>query len=110
MTPGGGLQPGEDAATAAARELYEETGLTVEPGELGTPVWATSTELPEFRQEDVFFHIEVEPFLAGVNEPTLAESAMGLLPRWWTLGELRRTTERVYPPHLADRLSDPPPN
>lgn len=32
--PGGDLEPGEDFITAAVRELAEETGLAVEPGEL----------------------------------------------------------------------------
>ncbi|HVH21554.1 MAG TPA: NUDIX domain-containing protein [Pseudonocardia sp.] len=32
--PGGRVEPGEDDATALVRELQEETGLTVQPGEL----------------------------------------------------------------------------
>ena len=32
--PKGEAEPGEDFAAAAARELHEETGLTVAPGEL----------------------------------------------------------------------------
>ena len=31
--PGGGIDPGEDSATAVARELYEETGI--ENAEIG---------------------------------------------------------------------------
>jgi 8-oxo-dGTP pyrophosphatase MutT (NUDIX family) len=106
MTPGGGHEPGEDAATAAARELYEEIGLRVEPHELGAPVWTTLTDLADFRQEDAFFYVEVETFSPSASEPTLAESAMGLTPKWWTVGELRATTERIYPTDLADRLPD----
>lgn len=32
--PGGRCEPGEDAATAAVRETYEETGLTVTAGDV----------------------------------------------------------------------------
>ena len=38
FTPGGGLQAGETPAEGAARELLEETGLRVEPGDLGEPI------------------------------------------------------------------------
>ena len=73
-------------------ELYEETRLRVEPHELGAPVWTTLTDLADFRQEDTFFYVEVETFSPSASEPTLAESAMGLTPKWWTVGEIRATT------------------
>jgi 8-oxo-dGTP diphosphatase len=37
--PGGHLEPGEDPATGAARELFEETGVRLEPGQLR--LWRT---------------------------------------------------------------------
>jgi 8-oxo-dGTP pyrophosphatase MutT (NUDIX family) len=38
FTPGGGVDPDEPRAQAAARELYEETGLVVAPADFGEPV------------------------------------------------------------------------
>ena len=38
VTPGGGIDEGEDAVTAAVREMKEETGLDVEPGQLVGPI------------------------------------------------------------------------
>lgn len=35
LQPGGGIEPGEDPAAAAVREILEETGITAEP--LGMP-------------------------------------------------------------------------
>ncbi|XVU29939.1 NUDIX domain-containing protein [Actinoplanes sp. CA-054009] len=41
FTPGGGLEPGEDPAEGAARELHEEVGLSVSTADL-SPVAFTS--------------------------------------------------------------------
>ena len=41
LTIGGGLEPGETLAEAAAREMREETGITVEPAALGRPIGTT---------------------------------------------------------------------
>ena len=42
ITPGGGIDTGESIIEAAVRELFEETGLRVDPEILGAPVWSTS--------------------------------------------------------------------
>jgi len=45
----GGLEEGESYAQAAARELYEETGLAAEPVELAEPFAYPLDEEPEYR-------------------------------------------------------------
>ncbi len=81
--PGGKLEPGEDPAAAAARELREETGLRVEALEaLGT--W----EAPEARPP-----VRLHAFLADVEGPDPPALRLdgpvdarwidpGLLPGW----------------------------
>jgi 8-oxo-dGTP pyrophosphatase MutT (NUDIX family) len=108
FTPGGGLNPGESSAEGAARELFEETGLRVDPTDLGDPVWHQVTEFSydnrRYRQDQHFYLYRVPEWqidTAGFDpEERLTIDAH----RWWSAAELDTTDETVYPEELADLL------
>ena len=47
--PGGRVEPGEDDATALVREMAEETGLVVQPGDLVGRVRRGAYEIADYR-------------------------------------------------------------
>ncbi|GLY98311.1 NUDIX domain-containing protein [Actinoplanes sp. NBRC 103695] len=110
LTPGGGLRRWERLSSAAARELAEEVGLTVDRRELGGPVAFTtgyadlSFAKGTFR-DDFFFH-RVDHHEIDTSRMEDLERGFHTGHRWWTLPDLRSTTETVYPFGLPPLLTD----
>lgn len=109
-TPGGGVDEGESLPQAAARELFEETGLRV-PQDSFERVVARAEGAARYAGQDLwyedhFYFLRAAAFELDesgweeVERETMAEY------RWWTVAELAAAAEPVYPPALARIMPD----
>jgi 8-oxo-dGTP pyrophosphatase MutT (NUDIX family) len=111
FTPGGGVHRGETVAAAAVRELSEETGIARTQDELGPVVarssahWRGSHDGTLFLGAHSFFFLRVPQAALDTDGQEEFERSLITGHRWWTLDELRETTDDVYPPRLADLLA-----
>lgn len=104
-TPGGGLDDGESVLAAAARELWEETGLRVEERELRGPV-ATRTVRHGYSdrvliQHETFFRVDVAPFEPQPVGLTEKEKMRKIAQAWFPVEAL---PEVVWPAMLGELL------
>ena len=110
--PGGGVEEGEDAATAAVREVLEETGVVVPPACVGPLLWTQRAAFTWRQRRHLADHEARVARLPG--PPELAESALTdveqgsiLGQRWWTPEEVAAHDGRFFPrslPTLLPRL------
>ena len=114
---GGGIEPGENAADAARREVREETGLA--DVVLGPHVWSrrhvlrSGDDVVDLRE--VFFLAHVPAFEIDTTGFTPAERDFVTAWRWWTVDELDATTDLLAPRALPRLLHElllhgPPPS
>lgn len=102
VSVGGGIDAGETAAEAAARELFEETGLRVGPGDLVGPVGHTVGTWWLGHEDHVFFLLRTDRFevrfdwLEGCEVDEITGSA------WLSVDELRAVDRGVFPVPVAD--------
>lgn len=109
-TPGGGVDEGESLPQAAARELFEETGLRVTPERFGRVI-AANRGVARFDGldrwfENHYFFLRVADFELDVSGWLEIERATIAEHRWWSAQELAVTNEIVYPPSLPRFLPD----
>jgi 8-oxo-dGTP pyrophosphatase MutT (NUDIX family) len=109
FTPGGKIDEGETAPEAACRELFEEIGLLASPEQVGDII---GTEVSDYeflgqayRQNGVFYaffsnHANLNS--AGWSEIEAHTIDQG---KWWSVHELQKTAETIYPAHLAEMLA-----
>ena len=106
LTPGGGIDSGESTLQAAVRELYEETGMTVSPEDLGEPVlvasgrWDWADGLNYHTYTDTIYELKVQNFQPDTSGFTQDELRDILEYRWWTLEEILGSKEPLAPHEL----------
>ena len=108
VTIGGGLDEGEGTAEAAARELWEETGIRASAGELAGPVWRRTVEFSfdgtSYRQDEDYFLLHVGNVQVSLANLEAIERATVTGHRWWSRQELTATTEEFFPRELPELL------
>ena len=108
ITPGGGIEPGEDAATTAARELFEETGLAVRPEDLPLKLaefsgrWDWGDGVNFHTYTDHFFEFQVSDFVLDFSGWTAEELRDVLEVKWWSKEELASSEDLFSPPGLVE--------
>jgi 8-oxo-dGTP pyrophosphatase MutT (NUDIX family) len=103
---GGGLDDGEEPAAAAVREVWEETGLRLDPVDLVGPLREECVVFPldgrEIHQQQLYFAARTSRFdpVPAAFEELEIRSTVAI--DWLDPHALHRVEETVYPTFLTE--------
>ena len=108
-TPGGRLDHGETITEGAAREVREETGLSLSEDAfsevlLERHVRFTLADGREYEADESYVAAHVAAFTPDHSGFEPGEELLIAEQRWWTVAEIRAATVPVWPERLADLL------
>jgi len=87
FTIGGGVETGEAVEEAAVREMYEETGIRVEPSQLVGPFHRGEHTFSfagvDYVSDSTFFAVAVDDVVATFDGLEEGEIGNILAARWW---------------------------
>ena len=102
LTIGGGKARSETLSQAAAREMREEAGISVDPAGLGEPIGTSVIEFPAFGvlpviQSQAYFAVAVDDAEVGATHQSRFERMTIDRHEWLSAEELERRPERLTP-------------
>jgi 8-oxo-dGTP pyrophosphatase MutT (NUDIX family) len=108
--PGGGIDPGETYLDAAVREIREETGLVLDPDQVGQPAWRRNSTWLSRGKRRLQHEVVVRAHVAADRPPvedggrTPEEVDDFVAAQWWPVPEIINSQVHFYPGRLPELL------
>ena len=113
ITPGGGVEPGEDLISSLVRELEEELGLFPSDYSLKGHLWLSAPKPTIYKSKpflfiDNYFLVQLNSACDSFDFSKWTEEEKSVLTnlKWWPLEELKETLDLVVPPQLKSFSTD----
>ncbi|GAA2394857.1 NUDIX hydrolase [Nonomuraea africana] len=114
FTIGGAAEEAETLEQAAARELFEEVGITAAPESFGRPLETHTVEFSfgdrAYVQDQTYFPVRVDAAEVRFDHMEEIELATTLGHHWWGADELESSGDVYYPeilPSLIRKAATP---